>query len=98
MKSQKKSRIEKLTIEVNQLLNDRISSFNKFKNTDLLLRHVECAHGRIAIQPTYSDTFYNPQRLFDMINYYGFSYYIEVKPNFVNVPAPVVHIYDPETL
>lgn len=98
MKTKEKTKIEKLTIKVNEILNARIASFDKFKNANLLLRHVECAPGRIAVQPTYCDTLYNPQRLFDIINKSGCSYYIEVMPNLANVPAPVVHIYDPETL
>lgn len=98
MERQEKTRIERLTVMVNRMLNSRINTATRFQNNSVLWRHVECAPGRIAIQPTYSDILYNPQKLFDSIKKCGCTFYIEVKPNLANVPAPVVHIYDPETL
>lgn len=94
MKTKENTKIEKLTIKINAILNERLDSFNQLKNVNQLWRYVEAPKGRIAIQPTYSDTLYNPQALFHAIEECGCSYFIEVRPNFNGVPAPAVYIYE----
>lgn len=82
--------------KVNEILNTRADSAWKMRNENMLVRHLEASEGRIRLQPTYSETFYNIQQFIDLAKRYGYEYFVTAELNHADVYAPVLHLYPSE--
>lgn len=82
--------------KVNAILNTRANNAWTSRNTNILVRHLEASDGRIRLQPTYCETFYNIQQFINLAKRYGYDYFVTAEKNHADVYAPVLHLYPAE--